>query len=203
MAIRNLSWLLLLAAAGCAPTILKPIEEDKTPAPAGTQVVSGADYRITLPKHWVVLDLKKLKKADIEKKLKDTRYEPAIGAVNTQREAGLVRFFAFVPELEYENLNGNLNLMVAPGGKLYDVIETTKKQVLKMDPKAKVLKDFSKKPDSVAFEFGMQEGRLRMFMMVAVVKTNQHILTLTVPAKADMKKAREIARTSFEALEGR
>ncbi|MBL8060830.1 MAG: hypothetical protein JNK63_08975, partial [Chthonomonas sp.] len=56
---------------------------------------------------------------------------------------------------------------------------------------------------SGAFELSMQEGRLKMFMMIEVVKTNQYILTLTVPAKADIEKAREIARTSFEALEGR
>ncbi|MBL8060077.1 MAG: hypothetical protein JNK63_05090, partial [Chthonomonas sp.] len=194
MAIRNLSWLLLLAAAGCAPTVLKPIEEDKTPAPKGTQVVSGVDYRITLPDHWLVLDLKKMKKDEIEKKLKGTRYEPAFDAVMTQRNAGLVRFFAFVKELEHENLNGNLNLIVAPGAKLYDVLESNRKQVMRMDPKAKELKNFTKKPNSGAFELSMQEGRLKMFMMIEVVKTNQYILTLTVPAKADIEKAREIAR---------
>ncbi len=190
--------------AGCGSgteTAAAPKPEAKAPT---KQELVGEEYRIEVPSDWVVLDMTKLDAAAIATKLKGTRYENALENVQGYAGGKSVRMYAFIPELESDYVNGNINLLISPSqADPAAVLEANEKQLMQFAKEPEVLKDFSTVPDSRAFAFSMPDMKVKSVVVVSVQKGKQFVLTLTSPETADQTRVRAIAREVFSTFEAK
>ncbi len=190
--------LITLALVGCGKTTETPSAAAPDTASLGQNLV-GADYSVTFPKDWLVIDMKKMDVAAIEKKLKGTDFADSFINIKGFVGAEMFRAFAFIPEFSTKLHKANLNVIALPaGGDATSVLDANEKQMKSMSPKCQVLKDFTTVPESRSFIWDM--NGVKTLSLVSVQNGKQYVLTMSVPESIDDAKAKAAAQPVFNSF---
>ncbi len=189
--------------AGCGSSSV-PTTAAPTAATSEGQVVKGADFSMVVPKDWFVLNMQDLDAKGIEARMRGTKYEKGLPAVQGFAGGEMVRFFAFVPEFESPTITGNFNLVILPADAEPSVVlDANEKQMKTIGKNVAVLKDFSDIPNSRAWSMDLVAMPVKTVSLVSAQNKKQYVLTLTIPGTGDLEKAKTTAKRVFASFQAR